>query len=230
MLLPMVALVVALGPMRDPPAMAPALIVFDLDGTLVDSLEDIAITLGRALAAHGRPAPARAALARMVGDGARTLVARAVGPDADAVDRILVTYLAAYAADPTPATRAMPSAIEVLDALAARGIAAAVCTNKPTEVARQVVARLFDGRIERVVGADAATPLKPAPDLVRIALGEVSPARAWMVGDGPQDVLAARAASVRSIAVRSGYGDPAAVAEAGPDVTIDRLIDLLPLL
>lgn len=101
-------------------------VVFDLDGTLLDALDDIRIGLNRTLERHGSPPRSGEEIARAVGDGARNLVARAMGFDAlddrrarDAharVDAVLADYLAEYERDPTPATRVMPGAIELLDA------------------------------------------------------------------------------------------------------------------
>lgn len=205
----------------------PRAVLFDLDGTLLDSLDDITIVLGRVLRAHQFPPPDRHAVATMVGDGARSLVARAVGlPRDDArVGSLTTEYLDAYAADPTPATRLMEGATALLDALAAAGIRSVVCTNKPKPVASVVVARTLGDRVLGVIGAGDAPKLKPARDPVdaALALAGVSGDDAWMVGDAEQDVLAAKAAGVASIAFTGGYGDPERLRAAGADVYVDRL-------
>ena len=203
----------------------PSLLVFDLDGTLLDTLDDIALNLGRALVAHGRPAPSSEAVRAWVGDGVRMLVTRALGEADDAtVESVIADYRARYTADPTPRTRQMPGAAALMEALPALGIRAAVCTNKPGPLARAIVARTFAAdAFDAVVGEGDAPRGKPHPDLVLRALGGVAPADAWMIGDGPQDVLAARAANVRAIAVTNGYGDPA---RANPDLLIADLDEL----
>lgn len=203
----------------------PSLVIFDLDGTLLDTLGDIANALEKALLRHQFATPGREQVARMVGDGARVLCARATGLPPEEVDEVLATFLAEYAADPTPATRWMPGAMELLDALAARGISAVVCTNKPGTLARVVVERMFGARIARTLGGGDTERLKPDPDPIRAALDGVDPRRAWMVGDGAQDVAAARAAGVFAIGLRGGYGDITTA-----DLVIDRLDALVPLL
>ena len=204
----------------------PRAVVFDLDGTLLDTLGDIALALGRALELHGRPAPDRDAVARMVGDGARVLVARALSaaPDAALTEAVLASFLDAYAADPTPATRLMPGAAELLAALRVRSIPAVVCTNKPGPLARLIVERIFGTQIVATFGGGDTARLKPDPEPIVASLTRVGVAQAaaWMVGDGPQDIAAARAAGVFAIGVRGGYGNA-----EGADLTIDALDELI---
>jgi phosphoglycolate phosphatase len=208
----------------------PRAVLFDLDGTLVDTLDDITIVLGRVLVAHGFAAPERAAVSRMVGDGARALVARAVGKDLEdeQVGALTAAYVAAYEADPTPGsstgTKPNPGAVELLDALAARKIPAVVVTNKPSKVARAVVERTFGGRIVATIGAGDTTRSKPHPEPILAACAAVGVTRAggvWRVGDGPHHMAAARPAGVRAIAYRGGYGD------AASDDAIDDLAELI---
>lgn len=204
----------------------PRAVVFDLDGTLVDTLDDITLALGRALAKHGKTALDREVVAGIVGDGARMLVARALSasPDSRDVDAMLRTFLDAYETDPTPGTRLMPGAIALLDALAARAIPAVVCTNKPARLARVVVEATLGDRIAATFGAGDTARLKPDPEPILAALARVgvAPGSAWMVGDGPQDIAAARAASVFAVWCRHGYGRA-----EGADLTIDALDELI---
>jgi phosphoglycolate phosphatase len=204
----------------------PRAVLFDLDGTLVDTLDDITLALGRALEKHGRRALARDAVSALVGDGARVLVARALSAPADGplVESVLGSFLEAYAADPTPRTRLMPGALELLDALAARSIAAVVVTNKPGALARAIVESTLGGRVVATLGGGDTVRLKPDPEPIHAALARVSvdAALSWMVGDGLQDIAAARAASVFSIGVSGGYGKP-----EGADLSIDALDELI---
>lgn len=204
----------------------PRVVLLDLDGTLLDTLGDITLALGRALARHQRPEIPEPIVATMVGDGARTLVARALAapPASAAVDAVLADFLAAYGDAPTSRTRLMPGALELLDALGARSIPAIVCTNKPGPLARIIVARVLGSLIFATLGGGDTERLKPDPQPIHAALSLASvPARdAWMVGDGAQDIAAARAAGVFAIGVRSGYGDVAAA-----DLVIDTLRDLI---
>jgi phosphoglycolate phosphatase len=185
-------------------------VVFDLDGTLVDSVPDIAAALNAALH-DARLAPlGEPAIARMVGHGARRLIERALAAlhsDGD-VDRLLAAFTAHYAAAPARATRVFPGVLDVLAELERGGWRLAVCTNKPEQVTGQVLqgvglAQFFPV----VVGGSARLPLKPAPDMLLAALAalEVTPDRAIMVGDGPADAEAAAAAGVPAILLSHGY-------------------------
>jgi phosphoglycolate phosphatase len=208
-------------------------VVFDLDGTLLDTLDDIRITLDRALVAGGFPERTREEIARAVGDGAKNLVARAMGVSSDdaRVDPMLARYLVEYEADPTPATRAMPGALELLDALRACGVRVAICTNKPRVVADRVLARALPSAFDAVVAGGDVVRLKPEPDPILAALDkmDVAPSDAVMIGDGAQDVIAARAARVFSIGCAFGYGGEKLRA-AKPDATVDSLAEVATIL
>jgi phosphoglycolate phosphatase len=210
----------------------PSAVLLDLDGTLVDSLDDIALALGRALVAHGLTAQPRERVAAWVGHGARSLVARALELPADAprVAEVLARYLAEYARDATPATRWMPGAEAFLDRLRAAGIPAVLCTNKPRAIVDAMLAGFLDrasptrlGRFAAVIAAGDVPRLKPDPMPLQAGLAAVSAdaASAWMIGDSPPDALAAHAAGVRSAIYLRGYGRPEAIAEAAPDATFD---------
>lgn len=203
----------------------PSLSIFDLDGTLLDTLGDISLALQRTLEKHGLGVPQRDAIARMVGDGARRLLSRATGRPVEDMDELLATFLAEYAADPTPETRVMPGTVALLDALAARRIPAVVCTNKPGPLARAVIERTLGARIERTLGGGDTARLKPHPEPILALLGGHAPSRVWMVGDGAQDILAARAAGVTAIGVRGGYGDI-----SGAELVVSNLDELIPYL
>jgi phosphoglycolate phosphatase len=201
-------------------------VVLDLDGTLVDSLDDIALALGHALEEAGRPRPPRAAVLGWVGRGARSLVADALGLATDdaRVAPVLARYLAIYERDPMPATRWIPGAEAFLDLLRARGVAAVLCTNKPRTIADAVVAGFLGrARFAGVIAAGDVPQLKPhpAPITAALALVGVPANEAWMVGDGPPDALAARAAGVRSAIYLRGYGAPEAIAAAAPEATFE---------
>ncbi|MBI2394584.1 MAG: HAD-IA family hydrolase [Deltaproteobacteria bacterium] len=214
----------------------PRVVLFDLDGTLLDSLDDITRALAAALRRHGVPAPPRGDVARMVGDGARMLVARALAAPVDdpKVAQVHASFVEEYSADPASAARPMPGALELLDALRGHGTVAVVCTNKPGPLSRRIVELTLGARVRATIGGGDAPRLKPAPDLVLAAVEASAtgarPDEVVMVGDGPQDVLAARAAGIRAIAVRNGYGDAAKLAAAGADLYVDDLAALVPIL
>jgi phosphoglycolate phosphatase len=212
------------------PAAPPQAIVFDLDGTLVDSLADIAAALAGALADHRRPPPTTAEVRSWIGDGARSLVARALAhadgapPPPSQLDAVLASFGARYAATPVGATRPYDGIAAALDALAADGRRLAILSNKPHPLTTEVAARLLAGwRFEVVRGARPGHPLKPDPAAaleVAAALG-VPPAACAMVGDSEVDVEVGRAAGMFTVAVSWGYRRREALADAAPDALVD---------
>jgi phosphoglycolate phosphatase len=204
-------------------------VIFDLDGTLIDSAGDIAAAVNHALVENGRKALPMATMRRFVGDGARSLCARAVGlperhPD---VDRVLDSYLAFYLAHPTDHTRWMPQARAVLDEL--RRFRLAIATNKPRDTTDVVLARLGVRSLFSAVSAGGDVPtIKPSPEpLLYVAkqLG-LAPNELVMVGDGPQDVEAGRRAGCRTIGVQGGFLAQERLIAAQPDVIIGSLAEL----
>ena len=197
-------------------------IVFDLDGTLADSIGDITDALNLALGQFGLAGFAEASVKRMVGGGSRRLVERALAdagrePEIHLVEGILQAFLAAYRAAPCVRTMLYPRAREILEMFAGRGVWLGVCTNKPADLTEAIlsglgVRSLFDSRI----GSAPGVPLKPAPDMLRRTLAElgVAPAAAVMVGDGAADVGAARAVGARVVVMAHGYS-ATPVAELG---------------
>ena len=200
--------------------MTPPPFLFDLDGTLADSLPDIAASTNHVRAAHGLPALAETAVRSFVGDGARALLARALAevlpPPGPAHERALDAAFAEYGehhqVQCTALARLYPGAGEHLESLRARGHALAVVTNKPARFAVPLVAHLGIARLFGiVVGGDTLPQKKPDPaPLVHAlrALGSAVGGPGTMVGDGVQDLRAGRAAGLRTIACLFGYGDP----------------------
>ncbi|MEO7097160.1 MAG: HAD-IA family hydrolase [Polyangiales bacterium] len=207
--------------------------IFDLDGTLLDTLDDIRRALNRALTAHRRPTLERADVLAAMGDGARMLVARAlrVEPHAPEVDDVARSYAEAYQRDPTAGTRTMPGVDALLDALDSAGIPMAVCTNKPRAVADAVLSHVLPGRFRAIVGGGDTPQLKPhrAPIDAVIAAAGATQEGAIMIGDAPQDVLAARAAGIASVAFLGGYGARAALLSTKADLEVERMDALVGL-
>jgi phosphoglycolate phosphatase len=206
-------------------------VVFDLDGTLADSLPDIAAALNVALAQAGLDTLGTAAVRRMVGGGARHLVQKAVthgGRDPAPIAAVHDAFLAAYAASPCVQTTLYPGATEVLDGLARHGIRLGVCTNKPQAITDRVLAGLgLSGRFAAVVGGRDGIPLKPAPDMLRTALGVLA-ARSCasvMVGDSEADAGTARAVGTRLVLMRHGYSQQP-LAGLGADAVVAGFPDL----
>ncbi len=211
----------------------PRAILFDLDGTLVDSRADIASAANHALRAAGRAPLSTETLAGFVGDGARALLARAFGLPTDAPElaQHLERWRACYLANPVAQTTWIAGAREALGALHARGVAIAVVTNKDRVVTRAILRALgAEAEVDAMWGGDDG-PLKPAPDglLATMRTLGVGPDETWMVGDGPQDVGAAKAAGCRSVALLGGFTAEARLRAAGPDVVIASMAELVPL-
>lgn len=220
---------------EDLSALAGSTIVFDLDGTLVETAPDLVGTLNSILADEGL-APLGLEVARpMIGHGARALMLRgfeAAGiPYPQARDQVLFeTFLARYDARIADESHPFPGVVEALDGLAGAGARLAVCTNKPTNLSVSLLDALgLASRFAAIVGADAAPTPKPDAshivETVRRAGGELS--RAVMVGDSATDAAAARAAGTPLVLVSFGYtATPAA--DLGPDVLIDHFDALVP--
>jgi phosphoglycolate phosphatase len=199
-------------------------IIFDLDGTLVDSLEDIASALGGALADAGLARPPVELVRSWIGDGAHSLVRRAVDGRAD-VDAVLAAFRERYRAQPIVSTRLYDGIGAALDQLAAPGRSFAVLSNKPHELTRIIADQLLGPwPFAAVFGQRPGLPLKPDPTVALVAAGElgVSPARCAFVGDSAVDVETARAAGMRSVAVAWGFRDRAELEAAQPDVIVDQ--------
>lgn len=210
----------------------PRALVFDLDGTLVDSREDIAAACNAALAAVGRAGLPLPALLPMIGDGARSLVVRALAAaDAPRDEAVVADALDAfrdyYLAHPCTATRLLPGAERALGT----GLPTALVTNKLRDVADRVLQGLGIADRFRAVRGGGDVPLKPAPDGVAAVLAELGVAAgdAWMIGDGPQDVFAGRHAGCVTVAV-PGIAERARVVAAAPDIVardLDEVCDLI---
>ena len=211
-------------------------VVFDLDGTLVDSRDDIANAANELLVECGAVPLDGSRIGRMVGDGAAVLVARAfdasgIPAPPEALGRFLEIY-GQHLLDRTVAYAGVP---EVLDALRARSTLA-VLSNKPLEATRRILrgldlSRYFDESL--VIGGDGPWPRKPAPNglLHLISTARVDPSRALLVGDSLVDWRTARAASTSICMARYGFGyEGFPTASLGPeDLVIDEPRHLLEL-
>jgi phosphoglycolate phosphatase len=203
------------------------LAVFDLDGTLVDSVDDLHASVSHALAAVGLPPRSRDEVRTFVGEGARVLLARAVAPRADLLDPALAAWRTHYEAHCLDRTRPYPG-IEALLAGAARTLA--VHTNKPGAMARKILGGLgLLPRLAEVVGGDDA-PRKPDPAglLAIMARAGATPGETVFVGDSRHDLETARAAGVQLVAVTWGLTSRADLARAGATVFAHRAADLAP--
>lgn len=211
----------------------PRAILFDLDGTLVDSAPDITAAVNELLAGSRLPPLAVDKVRVMIGGGVRKLVQRAFAASGApllgaALDKADLDMAPIYLRHLTRLTKLMPGAREAIVQFHAAGVALGVVTNKPQVASRTIL--LYFGLIERlgvVVGGDAVTAKKPAPDALLVALERlrVEPRDALMVGDGVSDVGAARAAGTAVALVRGGYTQTP-VEALGADLVCDTLLEL----
>ncbi len=191
----------------------PTTLVFDLDGTLVDSAPDMHAAANRTLARAGRDEISLAQTRRFIGDGVPRFVERAVeasGPPVDAAGLAAITtdFIADYEANAAALTRPYPEVVETLEALRTRGHRMAVCTNKPQTASDNLLRDLDLARFFDLVGAGDRYPVrKPDPGHLLGVLDElnVAPGGALMVGDNENDAETARAAGVRFALVPYGY-------------------------
>ena len=196
-------------------------VIFDLDGTLVDSAADIAFAANAALAGEGLDPVTSEDAARLIGDGARKAVERAFalrgGPvDEDALDRGARAFARAYVDPGQPVLgRLYPDVEETLAWLAAAGLKLGVCTNKPRAAADRTLSALgIGGRFRALVGGDCVPFRKPDPRHLLACLDRLGSraATAALVGDSQNDEEAALGAGALFVGVGYGYGRPCGAA------------------
>jgi phosphoglycolate phosphatase len=205
-------------------------VVFDLDGTLVDSRADLAGAVNHVLRTVGLRELEPATLYGYVGDGARVLVQRALGPDhQDLLAAGVDAFMAYYGAHLLDATRAYPGIVEALAALAGRGVALSVLTNKPVAMSRAILDGLgLASRFVAVVGGDSLPVRKPDPaGLEHLRARTATPReRMLLVGDSAIDVRTARAGGVAFCGVAWGLA-PEALRAARPERVIEHPAELV---
>jgi len=206
------------------------LVIFDLDGTLVDSAPDIAAALAATLREADVPAPPLERVKAMVGDGARVLIRRALADAGATADEeaLFARFMEHYRVGLCVGSRLYPGVAEALDRLAASGIPAAVLTNKPGALARPLLEQLgIAGRLSAIVGDGDGYPRKPDPGAARAILTKagVAAARAAVIGDGLPDVQLARALGARAVAAGWGYVPPDRLRAESPDALAASPLD-----
>jgi phosphoglycolate phosphatase len=214
----------------------PRSILFDLDGTLVDTAPDLAAAMNHVLALCGRPSLPVDAVRHLVGHGARALITRGLDATGDPaphlVDRHWQDFLDHYAANIANDSVPFAGVVAALDALASAGCALAICTNKPTHLAQALIDALgWQGRFAAIIGATSVARPKPDAGHVFATLAAINGAAAdaAFVGDSATDVGAARNAGLPVVLVSFGFTDTPA-RDLGGDVVIDHYDALLPAL
>jgi phosphoglycolate phosphatase len=220
-------------PGNDKSASSALTIVFDLDGTLVDTAPDLISALNYVLEREGLPAVPLAAARNMIGAGARKLIERGLEVEGRAVsvadlDRLTADFIDYYADHIADASRPFEGLEAALDDLSARGHRLAVCTNKLEWLSKRLLDQLqLAPRFAAICGADTFGVSKPDPAIlkqtVKRAGGELT--STIMVGDAGTDIGVARRAGVPVIGVTFGYTD-VPIAELKPDRLIHHMLDL----
>ena len=205
-----------------------AVALFDLDGTLVDSLDDLTDAVNHMLAGFGRQQLEPAQVRQLVGKGARNLVQRALATDSPGeIDQGLSAFTEFNALHIADKSRLYPGARELLQQLAAGGIRMAVISNKQEALSRLILKTLeIDGFFDIIAGGDTFVEMKPAPLplLEVIEQFDCSPAEAVMVGDSINDIQAGNRAGITTIGCRWGYGGDAEL--CGADYQAATLADV----
>ncbi len=208
------------------------LIVFDLDGTLADSVPDLTIAANYALRTLGLPERSEEAVKGMIGGGERMFMERLLGPGRRAqVEECLKIYLDYYSRHCRDLTHLYPGVPETLERLSGKKVA--VRSNKLQGLTEQILTALGISRfLDASRGGGAGLPLKPAPEplLALIRDLQVEAGRTLMVGDKSADVNCARGAGAHSAAVTYGYGNRESLEAANPNFLLDHFAQVLEIL
>ena len=199
-------------------------ILFDLDGTLLDTLGDLHAATNAVLRSFGYPERTMDEVRRFVGNGARVLIQQAV-PEGEAhrVDEVLAAFQPYYAAHCDILTRPYPGIPELLSKLGEK-YPLAVVSNKPDRAVKELAKIYFPALYAR--GESADCPRKPAPDMVRMAMQALGAENCIYVGDSEVDVLTAKNAGVPCIAVTWGFRDVEILRAAGAEYFCHHAADL----
>ena len=206
-------------------------IIFDLDGTLLNTLDDLATSVNHALSEMGYPERTKAEVCDFVGTGVRILMERAMpeGATTQDVDRCLASFTAHYMQNMDNLTAPYPGIMELLDTLNARGIQVGVLSNKVDTAVKPLAKKYFGDRVTLAMGEREGVRKKPAPDALHeiLHLMGVDASRALYSGDSQVDVLTGQNAGVSVIAVSWGFRSREALLLAGADCVIDRVDQFL---
>jgi phosphoglycolate phosphatase len=207
------------------------LLIFDLDGTLVDSKLDLVHSVNAARGLMKLPPISEELVSSYVGNGAPVLMRRALGPEASEADvqRALEYFMGYYREHMLDNTRLYPGVKEALDRLRNAGSNMAVLTNKPVRISRELVNRIgLEGHFFQVYGGNSFEQKKPDPIGVEALLREsgIARERAVMVGDSGVDIRTARNAKIRACGVTYGF-QPEGFVEDPPDIVVDDMNELV---
>lgn len=203
-----------------------SLIVYDFDGTLVDTLFDIADAVNLSLNELGLRTLSRETIRKYVGKGVERLMAQAINGYAD-LPRAVELFRKHYSENLMNHTRFYPSGREILDHF--RDKKQAICSNKPEDFVRRILQSLESlDPFDAILGGDSVKSKKPDPEGMLYLLDrfQCAPEMAVLVGDSPVDIETGKRAGVYTCVVNYGLGDPKEIASADPDCSIDHLSEL----
>ena len=208
--------------------------VFDLDGTLLDTLEDLYLATNRALGLHGLPLRNRDEVRMFVGNGVEMLIRRAVprGTDEETTLAVLADFKTAYAAICEDHTKPYDGIMDTLTALRERGIRVAVVSNKFDAAVKQLCEKYFGDLVEVAIGERAGVRKKPAPDTVHEALKELGGTLegAVYIGDSDVDIQTARNCGMPCISVTWGLRDEEFLVDQGAYIIAHSPVEILHLI
>ncbi|SFC74421.1 phosphoglycolate phosphatase [Pseudoalteromonas denitrificans] len=213
-------------------------LLFDLDGTLVDSAPDLALAVNQTLAELGLASFDQKIIRGWVGNGAQVLIQRALSGsteiskslDVELSDKALKIFLASYEANVCCETKPYSGVVDTLKSLKEKGFRLAIITNKPERFISPILIGLgMDGLFELIIGGDTLAKRKPDPLPLNYACEKLSVTaeRCIMIGDSKNDILAAKAAKMQSIGLTYGYNYGEDIAVHQPELVLSDFTDLL---
>ena len=203
-------------------------VIFDLDGTLLDTLQDLGDSLNRMLVHFGYPTHSYEAVKEMVGNGATVLTLRAIpgGEENPNAEECIAYFRANYNDKSNKKTKPYDGIIELLDRLKEKGIYTAVVTNKPHHAATAICEGFFGNKLDMVIGDREGVRRKPYPDSVLEVMEKLGAKEAVYVGDADTDIEVAKNAGLPSVSVTWGFRDREFLVDHGADLLVDDASEL----
>jgi phosphoglycolate phosphatase len=205
--------------------------IFDLDGTLLNTLDDLAASVNYALRSNGLPERTKDEVRQFVGNGVGKLIERAVpyGTSADVTSTVLATFKTYYINHSSDMTCPYDGVIEMLDTLRAHGKRVAVVSNKFDRATKELCLQYFGERVEVAIGESDTVVRKPSPDGINEAMRllGVSASDTVYIGDSDVDILTARNAGIPCISVLWGFRDKDFLLEHGAETLADSPLALI---
>ena len=198
--------------------------IFDMDGTILDTLSDITNAANAAMRFARTPERTEEEVRRFVGNGAYKLIERCLpaGTERRRIEEVLAFYRPYYETHAENKTAPYPGISSLLSALKLRGIRLAVVSNKPDGAVKRLAARYFHGLFDLAIGERPGLRVKPYPDLMEVAMGllRADPAETVYIGDSDVDIETAKNAGISCISVSWGFRDEAFLKRSGASVIV----------